>query len=142
MVLRAADRVFSKRVADKMANYTLMYYNILWPIGVQFMTILVSGCWVLYHRYRLHDRRYGWSFFLPGASIATVAGTSYPQWRLALFSFWDQLNAAVTGIPSPYISQNDRADPRESNPSRAACIYAACTCTPPRCALTPSSPCR
>jgi len=108
VVMRAADRVFSKRVADRMANYQLMYYNVLWPIGVQVMQVLVCAGWVLYHRYRVGDKRYGWSFFLPGASIATVAGTAYPQWRLALFSFWDQLNAVITGIPSPYISQNDQ----------------------------------
>eukprot|EP00966_Prymnesium_polylepis_P199799 4630583-Prymnesium_polylepis.1 len=108
VVLRAADRVFSKRVADKMANYQLMYYNVLWPMGVQVMQIIVCAGWVLYHRYSLMDKRYGWSFFLPGATIATAAGTAYPQWRLALFSFWDQINAVVTGIPSPYISQNDQ----------------------------------
>jgi len=52
--------------------------------------------------------RYGFSFFMPSATIATVAGRAYPQWRLALFSLWDQLNAAITGLPSPYISQNDQ----------------------------------
>jgi hypothetical protein len=53
VVLRAADRVFSKRVTDKMANYQLMYYNVLWPIGVQAMQIIVCAGWVLYHRYSL-----------------------------------------------------------------------------------------
>lgn len=84
------------------------YYNVLWPIGVQIMQVLMCICWVCYQRYRLHDHRYGLSFFLPSASIATAAGVAYPQWRIALFSFWDQLNAIITGIPGPYINQNDQ----------------------------------
>ena len=108
VVMRAMDRVFSKRVVDRMANYQLMYFNILWPIGVQVAQVLMCLAWVCYHRYSLGDLRYGLSFFLPSAAIATAAGRPYPQWRLALFSLWDQLNAAITGIPSPYISQNDQ----------------------------------
>lgn len=105
VVMRAMDRVFSKRVSDRMANYTLMYYNVLWPIGVQVMQVLMCAGWVWYQRVKVKDKRYGWSFFHPTATIATTAGAAYPQWRLALFSFWDQLNAALTGIPSPYITQ-------------------------------------
>jgi len=101
-MLRGIDRVFSKRVSDRMANYNLMYFNVLWPIGVQAMQILLCAAWVLYHRYSLSDRRYGLSFFLPGASIASACG-AFPQWRLALFSFWDQLNALITGLPAPFI---------------------------------------
>jgi len=108
VVMRAMDRVFSKRVVDRMANYQLMYFNILWPIGVQVAQVFICLCWVCYHRYSVGDLRYGLSFFLPSAAIATAAGQPYPQWRLALFSLWDQLNAAITGIPSPYISQNDQ----------------------------------
>jgi len=108
VVMRAMDRVFSKRVVDRMANYQLMYFNILWPIGVQFAQVAMCLAWVAYQRYSLGDMRYNLSFFLPSAAIATAAGGSYPQWRLALFSLWDQLNAAITGIPSPYISQNDQ----------------------------------
>ena len=108
VVMRAMDRVFSKRVVDRMANYQLMYYNILWPVGVQFAQLLMCLTWVLYQRYTLGDLRYDLSFFLPYATIATAAGQPYSQWRLALFSLWDQLNAAITGIPGPYISQNDQ----------------------------------
>ena len=108
VVMRAMDRVFSKRVVDRMANYQLMYFNILWPIGVQVAQVAMCLAWVWYQRFSLRDLRYDLSFFLPHASIATIAGGAYPQWRLALFSFWDQLNAVVTGIPGPYISQNDQ----------------------------------
>ena len=107
VVMRAMDRVFSKRVVDRMANYQLMYFNILWPVGVQVAQVLVCLAWVAYQRYSLGDRRYGLNFFHPAATIATAAGLAYPQWRLALFSLWDQLNAAITGIPGPFISQND-----------------------------------
>ena len=85
-----------------MANYNLMYYNILWPIGVQGMQLLLSVGWVLYQRYHLKDKRYDLNFFLPGASIASACG-AFPQIRLAMFSFWDQLNALVTGLPAPFI---------------------------------------
>ena len=108
VVMRAMDRVFSKRVVDRMANYQLMYFNVLWPIGVQIAQVAICLCWVCYQRFRLGDLRYNLSFFLPNAAIATAAGVPYPQWRLALFSMWDQLNAAITGIPGPYISQNDQ----------------------------------
>lgn len=108
VVMRAMDRVFSKRVADRMANYTLMYFNILWPIGVQIAQVFMCLGWIWYQRSVLGDKRYGLSFFSPTATIATAAGVSFPQWRLALFSVWDQLNAVITGIPSPFISQNDQ----------------------------------
>eukprot|EP00966_Prymnesium_polylepis_P327420 7383307-Prymnesium_polylepis.1 len=102
VVLRAMDRVFNKRVIDRMKNYEIMYINIFWPIGVQLMTYALCGAWVAYHRYRLKDLEYGLSFFSPRATIATAHG-AYPQWRLALFSFWDQLNAIITSLPAPFI---------------------------------------
>eukprot|EP00937_MAST-01D_sp_MAST-1D-sp2_P001722 g1722.t1 len=102
VTLRAMDRVFNKRVADRMVNFQLMYVNIFWPIGVQLMTVLMCVGWVYYNRVTLGDKRYDWNFLLPGASIASAAG-AYPQWRLALFSFWDQLNAVITALPSPFI---------------------------------------
>jgi len=105
--LRGLDRVFSKRVSDRMANYNLIYFNVLWPIGIQAMQILLCAAWVLYHRYHLKDTRYGLSFFLPGASIASAYG-AFPQFRLAMFSFWDQLNALVTGLPAPFIDMTSQ----------------------------------
>ena len=35
VLLRAMDRVFNKRVNDRMANYQLSYVNLFWPVGVQ-----------------------------------------------------------------------------------------------------------
>ena len=109
VVMRAMDRVFSKRVVDRMANYQLMYFNILWPVGVQGAQVLVCLAWVAYQRYSLGDRRYGLNFFHPAATIATAAGLAYPQWRLALFSFWDQLNAILTSLPSPFIDMTSQS---------------------------------
>ena len=61
--MRAMDRVFNKRVTDRMvrhnlcicmgaatkpchlqANYLVMYTNIFWPIGVQLMTYAMGKC--------------------------------------------------------------------------------------------------
>lgn len=108
VILRAMDRVFNKRVADRMADYQLMYVNVFWPAGVQLMTILMVGMYVGYQRWQRGDKRYGLSFFFPGASIATARGP-YPQWRLSLFSFWDQLNAVITGLPSPFLDATSQA---------------------------------
>jgi len=78
-----------------------MYVNVFWPIGVQMMTVLLCAAYVLCRRYQ-GDRRFDATFFLPRAEIATANGP-YPQWRLAFFSFWDQLNAIATSLPSPFI---------------------------------------
>ena len=45
---------------------------------------------------------------MPRANIATALGP-YPQYRLAFFSFWDQLNAVITGLPSPFIDATSQA---------------------------------
>ena len=108
VILRAMDRVVNKRVNDRMVNYQMSYVNIFWPIGVQFLTYCLCSCWVLYHRYVVGDRAYGLSFFMPHASIASARG-AYPQWRLALFSFWDQLNAILTSLPSPFIDMTSQS---------------------------------
>ena len=102
VTMRAMDRVFNKRVNDRMVNFQLMYVNIFWPIGVQIMTVMLCGAWVWYNRVKCGDKRYDSSFFFPSSPIAS-AGGAYPQWRLALFSFWDQLNAVITSLPSPFI---------------------------------------
>ena len=71
------------------------------------MTVAMCGGYVLLQR-RNGDMRYDWSFFFPGASIAS-AGGAYPQIYLGMFSFWDELNAVVTGVPSPYIDMTSQA---------------------------------
>ena len=108
VVMRAMDRVFNKRVNDRMVNYQLMYVNVFWPIGVQIMTYVLCAAYVCYQRFHVGDASYSWSFFGPRASIATPSGR-YPQWRLACFSVWDQLNAMATGLPSPFIDQTSQS---------------------------------
>jgi len=92
VILRAVDRVFNKRVQDRVANYQLMYMNVLWPVGVQLMTIVISVVFV-YQKRANGDLRYDWTFFHPWSKIGTTSGAIYPQWKMGLFSFWDQLNA-------------------------------------------------
>jgi len=48
-------------------------------------------------------KQYNWRFFLPGNPMASSAG-AVPLYRLALFSFGDQINAAMVAPPSPFIS--------------------------------------
>ena len=74
----------------------------------QIMTYGLCAAWVAYHRYTLGDRSYGLSFFHPVSNIASAHGP-YPQWRLALFSFWDQLNAILTSLPSPFIDMTSQS---------------------------------
>ena len=91
VVLRAMDRVFNKRVQDRMANYQLMYMNVLWPVGVQAMTIVISLIFVSQRR-RRGDYRYEYkTFFSPNVPSSLYEGPAVPQYRLALFSFWDQV---------------------------------------------------
>jgi hypothetical protein len=106
--LRALDRVFNKRVNDRMVNYQMTYVNVLWPVGVQIMTYGLCAAWVLWHRYHEKNLEYGIGFFSPFSSIASAHGR-YPQWRLALFSFWDQLNAILTSLPSPFIDMTSQS---------------------------------
>ncbi|GAB5359038.1 hypothetical protein AAMO2058_000510200 [Amorphochlora amoebiformis] len=103
VTLRAIDRVLYKRVLDRMLNYQLMVTNFVWPIGVQIMTFAVACGWIYHHR-RKGDTRYDMSFFSPTSTIASAKG-AYSQFRLSFFSFFDQLNAAITTFPTPFLSQ-------------------------------------
>lgn len=96
------DRVFNKRVQDRMVNYQLMYMNILWPIGVQIMTVILCFFYVIQQN-RANPGTYDYTFFLPRSKFVSKSGV-YPQWRLGLFSFWDEINAVLTSLPGPYIS--------------------------------------
>ena len=102
------DRVFNKRVLDRMPNYQLMYMNFLWPIGVQIATVLMCYVYVIYVNSDCRKKglqpKYDFTFFLPNSKCATKQGKPYSQLRLSLFSFWDELNAVLTSLPAPYIS--------------------------------------
>lgn len=87
-----------------------MYMNVLWPIGVQVMTVFM--CWIYVEQQNAAavkaglPKPYDYSFFLPGARFASKRSPDgkYPQWRLGLFSFWDEVNAVFTSLPGPYIN--------------------------------------
>ena len=80
-----------------------MYTNVFWPIGVQLMTYIMVAGYVCYMRYSEKDLRYDWRFFLPGASLASALG-AIPMWKFGMFSIFDQLNASLTNLPSPFIN--------------------------------------
>eukprot|EP00656_Telonema_subtile_P000900 TRINITY_DN10432_c0_g1_i2.p1 TRINITY_DN10432_c0_g1~~TRINITY_DN10432_c0_g1_i2.p1 ORF type:complete len:475 (-),score=73.71 TRINITY_DN10432_c0_g1_i2:119-1543(-) len=108
VVMRAMDRVFAKRVSDRMKNYQLLYINVLWPIGIQVITVVMVIGYIVYKRRVEKDVRYDWRFLLPGSAMASGTG-AIAMWRLGLFSIFDQLNAALTSLPAPFIditSQN------------------------------------
>jgi len=108
VTMRAMDRVFNKRVTDRMTNYVVMYTNIFWPIGVQLMTYVMVGGYVAYMRFVAADMRYDWRFFLPGAAIASGMG-AIPMWKFGMFSIFDQLNACITNLPSPFINMTSQS---------------------------------
>ena len=70
---------------------------------MQVGTIVIAGFYVLFMRFALKKKQYGWGFFWPRGSIASAKGR-YPQWRLATFSIGDQLNATITGLATPFLS--------------------------------------
>jgi len=86
-----------------MANYQLMYMNVLWPVGVQLMTIVITAVYVRRRKNEGYPE-YNYKFFLPGWSGASKSGLVVNQITLGLFSFWDQVNAVFTSLPGPYIS--------------------------------------
>jgi len=49
------------------------------------------------------NKQYNLRFFLPGNPLASTMG-SVPMYQFALFSFGDQLNAALSGPPAAFVS--------------------------------------
>jgi len=81
---------------------------VLWPIGIQVITIIMVIGYIVYKRKVEKDDRYDWRFLLPGSVMASGTG-AVAMWRLGMFSIFDQLNAALTSLPAPFIditSQN------------------------------------
>merc|ERR1719247_497916 len=76
--------------------------NLYWPIAVQVITAAVMFAYVAYMR-ASGDTTYSWRFFLPGNPQASARGP-VPMHQLALFSLFDQLNAAMQAPPAPFIS--------------------------------------
>lgn len=104
VVFRAADRAFLYRVQKFLQRpaYNLILSNILWPISIQLMTVVMLLSYILFQRAQ-GETQYSWRFFLPGNSAASVMG-AVPIYQLALFSIGDQINAAMSAPPSPYVT--------------------------------------
>jgi drug/metabolite transporter (DMT)-like permease len=104
VLFRAADRVFLYRVQKHLDNsgYNLILGNIIWPVSIQFMTVLMLLGYIVVMRQHGH-REYTWRFFLPGNPAASSIGP-VAMYQLALFSLGDQINAAMSAAPSSFIS--------------------------------------
>jgi len=105
VTMRAADRVFQKRVSNALLNpsYNLILWNIIWPFAIQIVTLAYMIPYVFILR-RSGQEQYTWRFFLPGNPAASSMG-AVPLLQLALFSLGDQINAGMQGPPGAFISQ-------------------------------------
>lgn len=101
VLMRALDRVFINRVAKIMGNDFNTLMSLYWPICIQVMTAILCGGYVLRKRY-LGDLSYGLGWFSPITPLASAQGR-VPLYTMAIFSVFDQLNAAMTAIPQTYI---------------------------------------
>lgn len=101
VLMRALDRVFLKRVNDYLANpaYNLILTNVYWPVCIQALTVVMIAGYVKVQE----DERYSWRFFLPWSPLASAEGR-VPLYRMALFSFWDQMNAALQAPAAPFLA--------------------------------------
>merc|ERR1740130_13152 len=75
--------------------------SLYWPICMQVMTATVCAGYVLWKRH-LGDLSYGLGWFSPTSPLASSQGR-VPLYTMAIFSAYDQLNAAMTAIPQTYI---------------------------------------
>lgn len=101
VIMRALDRVFINRVSKIMDSYFNTLMALYWPICIQIMTAMICGGYVLRKRY-LGDKSYGIGWFSPLTPLASAQGR-VPLYTMAIFSVYDQLNAAMTAIPQSYI---------------------------------------
>jgi hypothetical protein len=104
VVARALDRVFLNRVLKIMGPYRGALMNLYWPFFVQCMTAAISIGYVCKMRFVDKDKRYGLSWFLPWSPLASSQGR-VPFYWMALFSLYDQLNAAITVIPQIWLPE-------------------------------------
>jgi len=104
VTFRASDRIFLKDIQNGLqrSSYNLIWANVIWPVLIQLMTAIMIACYVTYRRMQ-GDLTYDWKFFLPGNVKASSLG-AVPMMQLALFSMGDQLNAAISAPPSPFVT--------------------------------------
>lgn len=104
VLMRALDRVFIQdvNVALQKPSYTLIWQNIIWPLAIQVMTVCMLLGYIVVMRSQ-GNKQYNLRFFLPGNPLASTMG-AMPMYQLALFSFGDQLNAALSGPAAAFVS--------------------------------------
>lgn len=102
VVMRAVDRIFYKRVADRLVNYQL-FFSILVPFGTQAAIMILAVPYALYMRHVEKDERYTLlNFFAYRSSCASSFGP-FPQFILFMQSFYAQLGNTLTGFPTPFL---------------------------------------
>jgi len=97
------DRLFYKRVADRLINYQL-FFTILVPFGTQAVIMLLSVPYAMYMRCVEKDERYTLCNFFAFRSTCASPYGCFPQFILFMQSFWCQLGNTVTGFPTPFLS--------------------------------------
>lgn len=104
VLLRSVDRVFFKRVNDRLANYQLFFASFLFPIGLQLVQMLLTVGYVWYFRYYKGDLRYSlWNFCKFHSPLACRYG-AFSQLILFYQSVWGQLGNAITALPTAFLN--------------------------------------
>lgn len=103
VLLRSIDRVFYKRVVDRLANYQLFFAAFLVNIGTQVMTIFLTVAYVWYKRFYEKDTRYTLcDFFSPRTELASGKGR-FPQMVLWWCSAAQQVGNVLTSLPTSFL---------------------------------------
>lgn len=104
VLLRSVDRVFFKRVNDRLANYQLFFAALLFPIGIQIVQTMLTVGYVLYFRFYVGDSRYTmWNFMRWRSPLACCRG-AFPQSILFYQSVIGQVGNAVTALPTAFLN--------------------------------------
>jgi len=104
VLLRSVDRVFFKRVNDRLANYQLFFAALLFPIGIQLTQFLLTVAYIWYYRYYLGDKRYSMWNFMKWSSPLACRNGAFPQRILFYQSVVGQIGNAVTALPTAFLN--------------------------------------
>lgn len=104
VLLRSVDRVFFKRVNDRLANYQLYFVSLLFPIGIQLMQTVLTIAYVWYYRYSKGDLRYSLYQFMRWSSPLACNKGSFPQLILFYQSFIGQIGNGITSLPTAFLN--------------------------------------
>eukprot|EP00123_Amoebidium_parasiticum_P017004 comp23675_c0_seq1/m.40527 comp23675_c0_seq1/g.40527 ORF comp23675_c0_seq1/g.40527 comp23675_c0_seq1/m.40527 type:complete len:511 (-) comp23675_c0_seq1:577-2109(-) len=103
VVTRSIDRVFLKRVNDRMTNYNMLYTGLIWPVVMGTVKFMAGLVYVAYMRYLEGRREYTLAWASPSSKLASPVGP-FPQWTIGRLAFIDQVSSIVTTLPAPFLS--------------------------------------